>query len=100
MDTIFLPHLSLALEYQGQQHYYSGKYFGNSSISQRRDQSKVKFAGQFGITVIAIPFWWDTSSSSLAGTIQSYRPDIHLETKEKATIPLEMPVKFRKKYTT
>jgi hypothetical protein len=93
---IFLPHLSLALEYQGEHHYFSSNYFGGLAIHQRRDQAKRKFASQFGITLISIPFWWDCSSDSLASTIEYYRPDINLQAKEVPPIPLEMPVKFKK----
>ena len=98
IKTIFLPHLSLAFEYQGEHHYASTIYLGDSSISQRRDRAKRKFASQFGITLISIPFWWDCSSNSLASTIEYYRPDINLQpSKEVPPIPLEMPVKSKKR---
>jgi hypothetical protein len=93
---IFLPHLSLALEYQGEHHYLSNDQFGNLAIYQRRDPAKRKFASQFGITLIPIPFWWDCTSSSLAATIQRYRPDIKIQAKEGPPIALEMPVRFKK----
>jgi hypothetical protein len=92
---IFLPHLSLAIEYQGVQHYISN-LFGSYAIRQRRDQAKLKFASQLGITLISIPFWWDKSSESLASTIQYYRPDIHLQEKVVPPIPTEMPAKYKK----
>ena len=95
--TIFIPHLSLALEYQGEQHYFSLERFGDVSVYQRRDHAKSKFASQFGITLISIPFWWDRASESLASTIEYYRPDINLQpSKEVPPIPLEMPVKSKK----
>jgi hypothetical protein len=94
--TIFIPHLSLALEYQGGHHYFSTERFGDLSVYQRRDRAKRNFASQFGITVISIPFWWDRSSNSLASTIEYYRPDINLQpSKEVPPIPLEMPVKSK-----
>jgi hypothetical protein len=93
---IFLPHLSLALEYQGEHHYFSNNQFGSLSTQQRRDQLKRNFASQFGITVISIPFWWDRSSSSLSSTIQYFRPDINLQAKEVPPIPFDIPVKFKK----
>jgi hypothetical protein len=70
---------------------------GSSSIRQRRDQSKLKFASQFGITLISIPFWWDRLPNSLASTIQLYRPDISLQAKEVPPIPKEMPLKSKKR---
>jgi hypothetical protein len=97
---IFLPHLSLAFEYQGEHHFLSVDHFGSSEIRQRRDQSKRKFASQLGITLISIPFWWDRSSNSLVSTIQYYRPDLGVgdsSSKGKAPpIPLEMPIRFKK----
>jgi hypothetical protein len=97
IQEIFLPHLSLAIEYQGEQHYNLNKvYFGSVENNQRRDQAKRKFAKQFGITLIPIPFWWDKSPDSLASTLHYYRPDIKLQAKEVPPIPLEMPVKIKK----
>jgi hypothetical protein len=94
--TILLPNLSLALEFQGNHHYVT-HFFGDVSVRQRRDQAKVKFASQFGITVISIPFWWDKSPSSLASTIQYYRPDINIPGKEVPPIPLQMPARFKER---
>jgi hypothetical protein len=93
---IFFPQLSLAFEYQGEHHYSSTLYLGDSIIRKRRDQAKRKFASQFGITLISIPFWWDRSSDSLASTIEYYRPDINLQAKKAPPIPLEMPVRLKK----
>jgi hypothetical protein len=93
-QTILLPHLSLAFEYQGEHHYFSS-YFGSLATYQRRDQAKLKFTSKFGITLIPIPFWWDRTSDSLLSTIKLYRPDIHLQTKKVPPIPLEMPDKFK-----
>jgi hypothetical protein len=83
----------LAIEYQGEQHYLSNNQFGNSAVFQRRDRAKRVFASQFGITVISVPYWWDRSASSLAATIQYYRPDIQLRVKKALPIPSEKPVK-------
>jgi hypothetical protein len=94
---IFLPHLSLALEYQGEQHYTT-TYFGSLPSYQRRDQLKRKFAAQLGLTLIPIPFWWDKSSSSLTSTLHYYRPDlINSQDKNVPPIPLEMPSRLKKR---
>jgi hypothetical protein len=86
------------LEYQGEHHYFSNNQFGSLPTHQRRDQLKRNFASQFGITVISIPFWWDRSSNSLASTIEYYRPDINLQpSKEVPPIPLEMPLKSKRR---
>ena len=99
---VFLPHLSLALEYQGETHYFSSHIFGKASTRQRADEIKQNFAKQMGITLIPIPFWWDKSSKSLASTIQLYRPDIQFYNVSKMGLPIpaEMPAiaKNRFKY--
>jgi hypothetical protein len=100
IETIFLPQLSLAFEYQGEHHYFTN-YLGSSEIRQRRDQAKIKFASQLGITLISIPFWWDRSSNSLISTIQYYRPDIVLQSsKQVPPIPKEIPLRFKKPLST
>jgi hypothetical protein len=96
IQKILLPHLSLAIEFQGEHHYFSN-HFGSASVRQRRDQAKLRFASQLGITLISVPFWWDRSSDSLASTIHSYRPDIKIQVAEEVLpIPLEMPTRFKK----
>jgi hypothetical protein len=98
---VFLPTLALALEYQGETHYFSSHTFGQASNRQRIDAIKQAFAKERGITLIPIPFWWDKSPASIAATIQFYRPDIQLEgITPAAAIPSEMPqqVKARVKY--
>jgi hypothetical protein len=97
IQTILLPRLSLAFEYKGEQHYVTN-FMGSSSIRQR-DQSKLKFASQLGITVISIPFWWNRSANSLAATIQSVRPDIEFQRSiptNAQPIPLESLQRYKK----
>jgi hypothetical protein len=91
-----LPQLSLALEYQGETHYFSSHTFGNASSRQRADLLKVNFASEMGITLIPIPFWWDKSSNSLAATIHVYRPDV-IPASGTKTLPIspEIPDKYR-----
>ncbi len=31
-----------------------------------------------GLTLIIIPYWWDTSSGSIARTLHDSRPDLHI----------------------
>jgi hypothetical protein len=69
--------MSLAFEYHGEAHYYGSPPLGQAT-SQRRYQTKQEFADKMGITLIAIPFWWNKSSAELAATIKAYRPDINI----------------------
>ena len=69
---IFLPSLNLAFEYQGIQHYDDlPSAFNQLQVYQFRDQSKEKISFQNNIRLIAIPYWWNSSFSSLYSTILS-----------------------------
>jgi hypothetical protein len=92
---IYLPTLSIALEYQGETHFYSSHVFGRASDRQKADELKRQFAAKVGITLIPIPFWWDKLPASLASTLQLYRPDLGIQAKS-AIVPLDMPQKFIK----
>jgi hypothetical protein len=97
-----MPDLSLALEYQGEMHYYSSHIFGRATTRQHADQVKRKFAKDLGITLIPIPFWWDKTSSSIVATILASRPDITMnggtfEATPSAPIPSTMPIKYQRR---
>jgi hypothetical protein len=99
---VFVPSLSLALEYQGQTHYFSSHTFGKASDRQRADLFKLEYANQLGITVISVPFWWDKKPASIAATINLVRPDILLydaPTKFASPIPTAMPHKYQSQST-
>jgi hypothetical protein len=99
LSQVFLPQYSLALEYQGEQHYYSTHIFGKASDRQKTDKLKHNFANEMGITLLSIPYWWDKSPSSLAATIQYHRPDIVSRyTTVGAPIPAEMPLRFQRRF--
>jgi hypothetical protein len=97
---VFLPQLSLALEYQGETHYFSSHIFGKASDRQQIDQIKHNFASHIGISVISVPFWWDKSPNSLAATILLYRPDINFQNMSSALpIPEDLPLKYQNKFS-
>jgi len=76
---IFVPHLSMAFEYQGEQHYKDiplRLMAGLSEIQKQRDIHKEQVSTVNGITLIAIPYWWDKSKESLITTILQIRPDV------------------------
>jgi hypothetical protein len=73
---IFIPSLSLAFEYQGTQHYHPHFLKGDPKEQQIRDQLKKQLCKDNGITLIQVPYWWDTRQSSLAATIHKYRPEL------------------------
>jgi hypothetical protein len=96
----FLPNHSIALEYQGETHYFSSHIFGRASDRKRLDQNKLQFATKMGITLISIPFWWDKSSRSLAATIRSVRPDcqFNVESSPSDVIAANMPTKLHNQF--
>jgi len=74
---IFLPSLSLAFEYQGEQHYHWVPSLGSSpSLYQQRDERKRKLCVLYGITLIVVPYWWSMTVESLIATIIQQRPDL------------------------
>jgi hypothetical protein len=71
---VFIPSLSLAIEYQGKHHYYHNTMYGFQS--QKRDTEKFVACMKAGITLLEIPYWWDQTKESLVATIHRIRPDI------------------------
>jgi hypothetical protein len=87
---VFVPEISLALEYQGQQHFLSDDVI-------QRDSEKVNACQQLGITLVTVPYWWDRTKDSLAATIHLARPDLLLTYGTCPAIPTEPPLKLRQR---
>jgi len=73
---IFIPSLMLAFEYQGEQHYHSRGQFEAVSIQQERDLKKKSICKRLKITLIDIPYWWDSRMGSLEEIVVQERPDL------------------------
>lgn len=73
---VFLPSLSLGLEYQGEQHYKWHFLIGSPSDQQVKDSEKKIQCEKHGITLIEVPYWWDKKSESLAATVRLHRPGL------------------------
>jgi hypothetical protein len=58
---IYIPSLSLALEFNGSQHYLESQLFGSLDIQRSRDVDKRIMCNLLGITLLEIPYWWDYS---------------------------------------
>lgn len=76
-DT-FVPKLKLALEYQGEQHYYQVYPLGQLDQIQRRDQEKRTACKAHEINLIEVPYWWDRTKESLAATISQIMPHLNI----------------------
>ncbi len=71
--------LSLAFEYQGQQHYSPIPYFGGEKqfkTQQERDIKKRKLCATHNITLIEIPYTWDKSEQYVRDKISEKRPEL------------------------
>ncbi len=88
-SKIFIPALSLALEYNGEYHYHTVLVYPQQSSTllsrhdevesvRPRDQLKKTICLSHGITLVIIPYWWNKSIHSVAHTIHQARPDIQL----------------------
>lgn len=83
---IFIPSLSLAVEYQGEQHFTGRFRSGTLAAQQTRDKEKkevihdvhkpVQVCALHSITLIDVPYWWEGDKPSLAATIHQYRPEL------------------------
>ncbi len=62
--------------YQGEQHYHFHYVNGDPEYRRQIDHQKKERALEQGITLIAVPYWWDMKKESLLGTIQLCRPDL------------------------
>eukprot|EP01118_Nematostelium_gracile_P001357 TRINITY_DN11397_c0_g1_i1.p1 TRINITY_DN11397_c0_g1~~TRINITY_DN11397_c0_g1_i1.p1 ORF type:complete len:331 (-),score=79.96 TRINITY_DN11397_c0_g1_i1:3-995(-) len=70
---IYLPKEKIAFEYQGEMHYHG--IFGDIS-REKLDQEKRQLCSTLSITLIEIPYWWDSQIDSLKQTIRKYREDL------------------------
>lgn len=108
---VYLPSLKLALEYQGTQHYSQHFLFGSSDslqvtwndlcflITQQRDEEKRNLCKLSNITLIAIPYWWDSTKESLYATVYKYRADLVSDLPDDASPIPETPPKGGKLYS-
>eukprot|EP01126_Amoeba_proteus_P062279 TRINITY_DN8440_c0_g1_i18.p1 TRINITY_DN8440_c0_g1~~TRINITY_DN8440_c0_g1_i18.p1 ORF type:complete len:473 (-),score=86.32 TRINITY_DN8440_c0_g1_i18:2687-4105(-) len=91
---IWVPEYNLALEYQGEQHYFDVHEAygpnGTTAMYKERDLKKKQACFENGITLVAVPYWWDGQQESLASTLHLLRPDIFAFV-DSPPIPCEPP---------
>ena len=73
---IFLPEVSLAIEYNGEQHYHEVPIFGPLEVIQRRDREKAEACDKSGIRLLSVPYWWDGEVESLLATLHRQHPTV------------------------
>lgn len=73
----YLPDLNTCIEYDGEQHYFNIKYFGNSLESvQEHDRIKTKYCEDNGIKLIRIPYWEYDNIETILTTELNIHKDI------------------------
>jgi allophanate hydrolase subunit 1 len=91
---VYVPSMSLALEYQGVQHYYK-HYLWRFEEQVMRDKEKREACKNAEIHLIEIPYWWDKSSSSLMATLKERCPHLPINgSNDGIPIPTDNPTNF------
>ena len=71
---VFLPQLSIAVEYHGEHHYREIPSFGSIDLYQRRDQEKTALCQQSNIDLVVVPYTWDNQMDSLMVILRNQLP--------------------------
>eukprot|EP00026_Physarum_polycephalum_P002024 Phypoly_transcript_02028.p1 GENE.Phypoly_transcript_02028~~Phypoly_transcript_02028.p1 ORF type:complete len:915 (+),score=93.17 Phypoly_transcript_02028:73-2745(+) len=86
---IWIPALSLSLEFQDFHHYATAWYAQSPlDVISLQDEAKRELSQQRDVTLIQVPCWWDGAAESLQETIASQRPDIICSQIQAKPIPL------------
>eukprot|EP01114_Cavostelium_apophysatum_P022685 TRINITY_DN8291_c0_g1_i1.p1 TRINITY_DN8291_c0_g1~~TRINITY_DN8291_c0_g1_i1.p1 ORF type:complete len:560 (+),score=113.65 TRINITY_DN8291_c0_g1_i1:52-1731(+) len=73
----YSPSLNLGIEYQGQHHYIHLWERCESPASRSRlDNSKAAACSEAGISLVAVPFWWDQTEAQLVDAIRKVKPNL------------------------
>jgi len=68
---VWIPLHKLAIEYQGEQHFYSVSGMStHPKIYGQRDKLKAELCIAHGIHLVEIPYWWAGDCQSLAETLK------------------------------
>ena len=74
---VYVPALALAFEYQGEMHYKTEHFkHGTTDRLKARDQEKQLAAKECGITLIEVPYSWDSSKESVIKSVAKIRRDL------------------------
>jgi len=67
---IFIADLRLALEYQGERHYYDMLLYGDRLVFDNTDPFKALYCAISGIKLVEVPYWWDLKEESVRSVVQ------------------------------
>jgi len=74
---VFLPEIGLAFEYQDAQHFEQIGVYGEANDRIVRDETKAMHCRAQGVTLIAVPYWWNKKRPALLEAIFAERPDLY-----------------------
>jgi hypothetical protein len=72
---IWIPSIKVAVEYQGEQHFFPVRGWGGKKAFaeiQQRDAEKRKRCKQLSICLVEIPYTWDGDSKSLMNALKGF----------------------------
>lgn len=73
---VFVPTHGLAIEYNGEHHYHQMAFMGALEEQQARDLAKHQACEARGIRLLALPYWWDRRTASLAASLHRAFPSL------------------------
>jgi len=57
--------MGVALEYQGERHFFDVLAYGERQVFDKNDPYKAVYCGLNGVRLIEVPYWWDMQEASL-----------------------------------
>eukprot|EP01124_Arcella_intermedia_P030923 TRINITY_DN6874_c0_g1_i19.p1 TRINITY_DN6874_c0_g1~~TRINITY_DN6874_c0_g1_i19.p1 ORF type:complete len:242 (-),score=77.34 TRINITY_DN6874_c0_g1_i19:25-750(-) len=67
---IWIPKYQLAIEYQGEQHYYGVLAWATHQDQRERDTIKKRICQDNNLRLICVPYWWDNSPQTLKSLLE------------------------------
>jgi hypothetical protein len=67
---------NMALEYQGDHHYFDKFKKTPLEYQSKRDLEKTERCKRLNISLITVPYWWSGDEMQLIATIHKERPDV------------------------
>jgi len=73
---VYVKEYNLGFEYQGERHYFDCTVIGERDAFIGRDSEKAVACATHGITLVEVPYWWDSGRASLARVLRTIRADL------------------------
>lgn len=92
---VFLPKEKLAFEYQGENHFHDIYALGDKWRKRKQDEEKREACVRKGITLVAVPYWWDFEPQSLVATIRQKNESLLMSEQSGEPIPQLPPTEAK-----